>query len=97
MSNALTNHIISLATSHAERAGQSDYLDRADDVESGQQPANWAWPLDTADEAYINAVGPEQILRDAGLPDDCWDVVVDAWCDAFCRGFRMAHDNLEGE
>lgn len=76
-----------------EATGADDYTDRADDVAAGQQDATWAWPLQTADEAYINAVGTEQICRDLGLStdDDTWTAIVGDWCDAFRRGYRAAH------
>lgn len=93
--NKLTSKTMALVVAHAEREGADDYTDRADDVASGQQTADWAWPFSTADEAYINAIGTEAICREIGLEDDAWEEISDAWCAAFARAYRGAHSASE--
>ncbi len=87
----LTAEQFAAVTAHAEREGADDYTDRADDVATGQQTADWAWPLIGADEAYINAIGTEAIVRECGLEDDAWEEISDVWCAGFARGYRAAH------
>ena len=76
---------------HGAREGAADYVDRFNDVASGLQPETWAWPLVSADEQYINAVGTSAICRAVGVPDFAWNDICTAWCEAFCRGYRAAH------
>ncbi len=78
-----------------EKTGADDYTGRADDVSAGLQPSTWAWPLQTSDEAHINAVGTAQICADLGLDGSTWDEIASEWCAAFCRGYRRAHVTVD--
>jgi hypothetical protein len=87
---------IELAAAHGEREGASDYHGRASDVAAGLQSADWAWPMTSADEAYINAVGVDEICRAIGIDSSQWDEVSSAWLVAFSRGYRLAHASTAG-
>lgn len=79
---------------HGWLAGHHDYLDRADEVAIGAAEESWAWPLTSADEAYINAVGTSGICRAIGVPEAAWDEISDEWCDAFRRGYIEAREHV---
>jgi hypothetical protein len=81
-------------TDHAEREGAEDYRGRSLDVARGLESAEWAWPPDGADEAYLNAVGTGRILEEIGLSNDRvgWEEICSLWCEAFRRGYERAHD-----
>jgi hypothetical protein len=84
-----------LAIAHGEREGMDDYNNRAADVASGAEPADWAWPLAGADEAYFNAVSTCQICREIGISTEDWESVSDAWFAAFRSGYVRAHEGSE--
>lgn len=73
---------------YAYTEGASDYAGRQADVDAGVEAPSWAWPVDGADEAYVNAVGTDAICRALGLPPSAWDQIASDWCEAFCRGYR---------
>lgn len=77
---------------HATKEGIEDYLQRSGDVDTGNFADTWAWPFDTADEAYLNAVGTTQICREIGIPVEAWEEISDVWLEAFAAGYKAAHE-----
>lgn len=76
---------------HGYHEGALDFHGRQADVAAGSEEPSWAWSLDGADEAYLNAVGTDAICRAIDLPETAWDEIASEWCKAFCRGYRAAH------
>lgn len=83
--------IVARCIAHGEKEGREDYTGRAGDVAAGIQDKSWAWPFDTADEAYINAVTTSKICEEIGLPENAWNDVSDEWCAAFKRGYEAEY------
>ncbi len=95
MSTAISDSVLDRVRAHAAAEGRADYEGRAGDVEAGQQPESWAWPFGTADEAYINAVTTDAIIREIGVDGLEWDDIADEWCAAFKRGYVAARGEAE--
>jgi hypothetical protein len=81
-----------LAAENGFAEGAADYRGRARDVASGAQPAEWAWPMEGADDAYLQAVGVTQICGNSGLDPERFPVVSETWLLAFRAGYTEAHD-----
>lgn len=86
----ITRTILAKVAEYAYAEGKEDYFTRANDVECGDDPS-WAWPFDTADVAYINAVTTDEICRELGMAESMWDDIADTWFNAFKAGYVDAH------
>jgi hypothetical protein len=81
------------AAGHGYAEGAADYRERADIArDPGGFPSDWAWPMEGADEAYLEAVGVGTIASRAGIASERWDVVSDTWLLAFRAGYTEAHE-----
>lgn len=90
--------ILAVVTKHGEREGALDYKGRAEDVAAGRVDPEWAWPFAGADDAYLNAVGTDKILREIGIPNErLWEHISDTWLEAFERGYSAAHADEAGK
>lgn len=85
-----TRFLTSVVARHGWQEGVADYLGRAVDVLNGREAREWAWPLNDADTAYVNAVGVKAIVRSWRLPEACWEEYSEVWFQAFRAGYRAA-------
>lgn len=84
---ALLVPIRARVSAHGLREGRKDYAHRGRNFSTA-----WQGLHGRADEAYLDAIGSDAIMRAIGLPKRLWDHVSDTWHRAFKRGYSAAQD-----